>query len=87
MPTVKAKVQSNTYRSALSSTLYPVNNDAVRSHPLMARLLKKNYHLRTQLPRYSSTWDVAKVTSTFYPLPIQWKRFGLSPSKNLEVEH
>ena len=61
----------NTYRSALSSTLYPVNNVAVGSHPLVVRLLKGIYHLRTPLPRYSSTWDVAKVTSylrTLFPL-------------------
>ena len=61
----------NTYRSALSSTLYPVNNVALGSHPLVVRLLKGIYHLRTPLPRYSSTWDVAKVTSylrTLFPL-------------------
>ena len=61
----------NTYRSALSSTLYSVNNVAVGSHPLVVRLLKGIYHLRTPLPRYSSTWDVAKVTSylrTLFPL-------------------
>ena len=37
----------------------------------MVRLLKGIYHLRTPLPRYSSTWDVAKVTSylrTLFPL-------------------
>lgn len=53
----------NTYRSALTSTLYPVNNVAIGSHPLVVRLLRGIYHLRTPLPRYSSTWDVAKVTS------------------------
>ena len=37
----------------------------------MVRLLKGIYHFRTPLPRYSSTWDVAKVTSylrTLFPL-------------------
>ena len=37
----------------------------------MARLLKGVYHLRTPVPRYSSTWDVAKVTiylRTLFPL-------------------
>lgn len=37
----------------------------------MARLLKGVYHLRTPLPRYSSTWDVTQVTSylkTLFPL-------------------
>jgi len=27
------------------------------------------------------------LSSTFYPLSIHWKSFGLSPSKNLEIEH
>ena len=57
----------NTYRSALSSTLYPVNV-VVGSHPLVVSLLKGIYHLRTPLPRYSSTWDVAKVTSNLRTL-------------------
>ena len=35
--------------------LYPVNNVTVGSHPLVVRLLKGIYHLRTPFPRYSST--------------------------------
>ena len=61
----------NTYRSALSSTLCNINNVAVGSHPLVTRLLKGVYNLRTPSPRYSSTWDVTKVTGylkTLYPL-------------------
>jgi len=27
------------------------------------------------------------LSSTLYPLSIHWKSFGLSPSKNLEMEH
>jgi len=27
------------------------------------------------------------LPSTLYPLSIHWKSFGLSPSKNLEMEH
>ena len=27
------------------------------------------------------------LSSTLYHLPIHWKSFGLSPSKNLEMEH
>ena len=52
----------NTYRSALSSTFCNINNVAVGSHPLVTRLLKGVYNLRTPSPRYSSTWDVTKVT-------------------------
>ena len=61
----------NTYRSALSSTLCNINNVAVGLHPLVTRLLKGVYNLRTPSPRYSFTWDVTKVTSylkTLFPL-------------------
>ena len=66
----KSKSTVNTYRSALSSTLYPVNNVDVGSHPLVVRLLKGIYHLRTPFPRYSLTWDVAKVTSYLRTLSL-----------------
>lgn len=54
----------NTYRSALSTTLCSMNDDrdSLGSHPLIARLLKGVYVLRPPTPRYSSTWDVSKVT-------------------------
>ena len=54
----------NTYRSALSTTLCSMNvdRDSLGSHPLIARLLKGVYVLRPPTPRYSSTWDVSKVT-------------------------
>lgn len=60
----------NTYRSSLSSTLYPVSNSAVGSHPLVARLRKGVYHLRSPLPWYSSKWNVTQVTTylkTLFP--------------------
>ena len=37
-------------------------NVAVGPHPLVTRRLKGAYNLRTPSPRYSSTWDVTKVT-------------------------
>ena len=54
----------NTYRSALSTTLCSMNDDrdSLGLHPLIARLLKGVYILRPPTPRYSSTWDVSKVT-------------------------
>ncbi|XP_068690471.1 uncharacterized protein [Montipora foliosa] len=54
----------NTYRSALSTTLCSMKDDrdSLGSHPLIARLLKGVYVLRPPTPRYSSTWDVSKVT-------------------------
>ena len=38
------------------------DRDSLGSHPLIARLLKGVYILRPPTPRYSSTWDVSKVT-------------------------
>ena len=54
----------DTYRSALSTTLCSMNGDrdSLGSHPLIARLLKEVYVLRPPTPRYSSTWDISKVT-------------------------
>ena len=49
------------YRSALSSTLPPVDGVAVGAHPLVARLMKGAYNLRPPKPRYTSTWDVGEV--------------------------
>ena len=44
--------------------LNSVNDDkqSIGSHPLIVRLLKGIYLLRPPTPRYSSTWDVSKVT-------------------------
>ena len=64
----------NTYRSGLSSTLCKINIVAVGLHPLVTRLLKGVYNLRTPSPRYSSTWDVTKVTGylkTLFPLDFK----------------
>lgn len=54
----------NTYSSALSTTLNSVNDDkqSIGSHPLIVRLLNGIHLLRQPTPRYSSTWDVSKVT-------------------------
>ena len=38
------------------------DRDSLGPHPLIARLLKGVYVLRPPTPRYSSTWDVSKVT-------------------------
>ena len=61
----------NTFQSALSSSLYPINGIGIGSHPLITRLLKEISNLRTPTPRYSTTWDVTTVTSylkTLFPL-------------------
>ena len=61
----------NFYRSALSSTLCPCDGTTVGCDPLVSRLLKGTYNLRSPLPRYSSTWDVSVLTQylgTLFPL-------------------
>ena len=63
----------NSYRSALSSMLLPVDGYSVGEHPIIARLLKGIFHIRPPEPRYSFTWDV-NVLLTFldswFPLSV-----------------
>ena len=54
----------NSYRSALSSMLLPIDGYSVGEHPIIARLLKGMFHVRPPEPRYSFTWDV-NVLLTF----------------------
>ena len=51
----------NVYRSALSSSLPPVEGFPVGSHPTVSRLLKGAFHLRPSQPKYSSFWSVDQV--------------------------
>ena len=51
------------YRSAIASMHTPVDGASIGQHPLVSRLLKGVFHSRPPLPRYSGTWDVAKVLS------------------------
>lgn len=53
----------NSYRSAISSVHEKVDGYEVGKHPLVVRLIKGAFHERPPQPRYSETWDVAKVTS------------------------
>ena len=57
-------LQGQRVRSYLFTTFCSMNDDrnSLGSHPLIARLLKGVYVLRPPTPRYSSTWDVSKVT-------------------------
>ena len=63
----------NSYRSALSSMLLPVDGYSVGEHPIIARLLKGMFRVRPPEPRYSFTWDV-NVLLTFleswFPLSV-----------------
>ena len=51
----------NICRSMLSSTLDPIDGLPLGCHPLIKRLLKGCYNLRTPLPKYRSTWDPDQV--------------------------
>ena len=51
----------NSARSALSSIIKPVCNVRFGKSPLVCRFLKGVFNIRPALPRYVTTWDVAKV--------------------------
>ena len=53
----------NVYRLALSATHPQIEGYNVREHPLVVQLLKGIFNSRPAVPRYTSTWDVNKVTS------------------------
>ena len=48
----------NTYRSALSGVVPPIEGFPGGQYPLVARLLKGILNLRPALPRYQQAWDV-----------------------------
>ena len=59
----------NTYRSALSGVLPPIEGFSVGQHPLVVRLLKGVLNLRPAMPRYQSSWDVSLVVDYFRGQP------------------
>ena len=56
---------TNTYRSALSGVLPPIEGSTVGQHPLVIRLLKGILNLRPAMPCYQSSWDVSLVLDYF----------------------
>ena len=59
----------NTYRSALSGVLPPIEGFPVGQHPLVVRLLKGILNLRPALPRYQQAWDVNVAVDFLRSLP------------------
>ena len=59
----------NTYRSALSGVLPPINGFPVGQHPLVVRLLKGVLNLRPAMPRYQQSWNVDTVLTYLQTLP------------------
>ena len=53
----------NAYRSAISSVHERVDGYEVGQHPLVTRLIKGAFHERPPQPSYTTTWDVATVTT------------------------
>ena len=51
----------NSYRSALSATLPPMEDHTVGQHPLVCRLLQGMFNKRPPAPRYNSVWSVEIV--------------------------
>ena len=59
----------NTYRSALSGVLPPMEGFPVGQHPLVVRLLKGILNLRLAMPRYQQSWDVNVALDYMRSLP------------------
>ena len=59
----------NTYRSALSGVLPPIEGFPVGQHPLVVCLLKGILNLRPALPRYQQAWDVNVAVDFLRSLP------------------
>ena len=55
----------NSYRSAISSVHDRIDGATVGQHPLITRLIKGVFHSRPPLPRYTHTWDVQTVLTSF----------------------
>ena len=59
----------NTYRSALSGVLPPMEGFPVGQHPLVVRLLKGILNPRPAMPRYQQSWDVNVALDNMRSLP------------------
>ena len=59
----------NTYRSALSGVLPPMEGFPVGQHPLVVRLLKGILNLRPAMPRYQESWAVNVALDYMRSLP------------------
>ena len=53
----------NSYRSALSATLPPMEGVPVGQHPMVSKLMQGIFNSRPPAPRYQGTWRVSTVVS------------------------
>ena len=65
----KAYRTLNVYRSAISSTHTPVNNQPLEEHPVVRRIMKGSYISRPPQPCYSGSWDVGIVVDLLRSWP------------------
>ena len=59
----------NTYHSALSNVLPPMEGFPVGQHPLVVRLMKGIQNSRPAMPRYQLCWDINQVLGYIKSLP------------------
>ena len=60
----------NTSRSAISSTVPPLDNTPLGQHKIVCSFMKGVFNKRPPKPRYSGTWKVSLVTGLFKKWPV-----------------
>lgn len=76
----------NTARSALSTVVHQIDGFDFGKHPIISRVLAGIFRNRPSLPKYTTTYDPAKVLSFLKTIPT-WKisSEGLSTPVNLKL--
>ena len=59
----------NTYRSAISSTVPPLEGTPLGQHKIVCNFMRGVFNRRPPKPRYSATWEVSLVTDLFEKWP------------------
>ena len=59
----------NTYRSAISSTVPPLDGSPLGQHKIVCSFMRGVFNKRPPKPRYSGTWEVSVVTNLFEKWP------------------
>ena len=59
----------NSYRSALSATISPIEGHPVGQHPTIVKLLQGVFNRRPPAPRFQVIWSVSQVISCIQKMP------------------
>ena len=59
----------NTYRSAISSTVPPLEGTPLGQHKIVCNFMREVFNRRPPKPRYAATWEVSLVTDLFEKWP------------------